>query len=207
MTTFWLRARWPRIGIHRSYNMSQHTLAVLVENSPGVLARVASLFSRRGYNIDSLTVGPTENPNISRMTIVLNLEGHALDQVNAQLFKLVNVIGIQEMKASGSLQRELLMVKVSAKKRGDILAIADKFQAVITDENENTLTLEATGDRTGIDGLLAALAPFGIKELVQSGIIALERGEITLADRTLSASGTAASESPTSPSATADYQN
>ncbi len=187
--------------------MSQHTLAVLVENSPGVLARVASLFSRRGYNIDSLTVGPTENPNISRMTIVLNLEGHALDQVNAQLFKLVNVIGIQEMKATESLQRELLMVKVSVKKRGDVLVIANKFKAIITDENEQTLTLEATGDRSGIDGLLAALAPFGIKELVQSGIIALERGNVTLADRTLSASGTASAESPTSPSATADYQN
>ena len=92
--------------------MAQHTLSVLVENSPGVLARVASLFSRRGYNIDSLAVGPTENPAISRMTIVLNLEGHALDQVSAQLFKLVNVIGIQEMTPEISRQRELLMVKV-----------------------------------------------------------------------------------------------
>ena len=93
--------------------MALHTLAVLVENSPGVLARVASLFSRRGYNIDSLAVGPTENPKVSRMTIVLNLEGHALDQVNAQLFKLVNVIGISEMKPTNSIQRELLLVKVA----------------------------------------------------------------------------------------------
>jgi len=92
--------------------MAQHTLSVLVENSPGVLARVASLFSRRGYNIDSLAVGPTESPEISRITIVLNLEGHALDQVSAQLFKLVNVIGIQEMEDKNSHQRELLMVKV-----------------------------------------------------------------------------------------------
>ena len=90
--------------------MAQHTLSVLVENSPGVLARVASLFSRRGYNIDSLAVGPTESPEISRITIVLNLEGHALDQVSAQLFKLVNVIGIQEMEDKNSHQRELLMV-------------------------------------------------------------------------------------------------
>jgi len=94
--------------------MAQHTLSVLVENSPGVLARVASLFSRRGYNIDSLAVGPTESPEISRITIVLNLEGHALDQVSAQLFKLVNVIGIQEMEDKNSHQRELLMVKVSS---------------------------------------------------------------------------------------------
>ena len=85
--------------------MAQHTLSVLVENSPGVLARVASLFSRRGYNIDSLAVGPTESPEISRITIVLNLEGHALDQVSAQLFKLVNVIGIQEMEDKNSHQR------------------------------------------------------------------------------------------------------
>ncbi|MFM8693020.1 MAG: acetolactate synthase small subunit, partial [Actinomycetota bacterium] len=94
--------------------MAQHTLSVLVENSPGVLARVASLFSRRGYNIDSLAVGPTESPEISRITIVLNLEGHALDQVSAQLFKLVNVIGIQEMEDKNSHQRELLMVKVNS---------------------------------------------------------------------------------------------
>ncbi len=95
--------------------MAIHTLAVLVENSPGVLARVASLFSRRGYNIDSLAVGPTENPKVSRMTIVLNLEGHALDQVSAQLFKLVNVIGISEMKDVDSLKREILLVKVANK--------------------------------------------------------------------------------------------
>jgi len=93
--------------------MAQHTLAVLVENSPGVLARVAGLFSRRGYNIDSLAVGPTEDPKVSRMTIVLNLEGHALVQVSAHLFKLVNVIGIQEMKDANTRQRELLFVKVA----------------------------------------------------------------------------------------------
>ena len=109
--------------------MALHTLAVLVENSPGVLARVASLFSRRGYNIDSLAVGPTENPKLSRMTIVLNLEGHALDQVSAQLFKLVNVIGISEMKTDESLQRELLLVKVPA--NPITKEIANKFNAVI----------------------------------------------------------------------------
>ena len=92
--------------------MSTHTLAVLVENSPGVLARVASLFSRRAYNIDSLAVGPTENPDISRMTIVLNLDGHVLDQVMAQLYKLVNVIAISEMTDNTTIKRELLLVKV-----------------------------------------------------------------------------------------------
>ena len=92
--------------------MTTHTLAVLVENSPGVLARVASLFSRRAYNIDSLAVGPTENPDISRMTIVLNLEGHVLDQVMAQVYKLVNVIAVSEMPTQSSVHRELLLVKV-----------------------------------------------------------------------------------------------
>ena len=183
--------------------MAIHTLAVLVENSPGVLARVASLFSRRGYNIDSLAVGPTENPTVSRMTIVLNLEGHALDQVSAQLFKLVNVIGISEMKDSDSLKREILLVKVAnipANKE-----IAKKHQAVIADESATTVSIEAVGSSAAIEALLNDLKPSGIRELVQSGLVALERGDHTLADRTLSTMGTA-NESDSN-SSTADYQN
>jgi acetolactate synthase, small subunit len=124
--------------------MAQHTLSVLVENSPGVLARVASLFSRRGYNIDSLAVGPTESPEISRITIVLNLEGHALDQVSAQLFKLVNVIGIQEMEDKNSHQRELLMVKVSSAgdNRSKIEAVLGKYRAAIVSQASSSLTIE-----------------------------------------------------------------
>ena len=182
--------------------MALHTLSVLVENSPGVLARVASLFSRRGYNIDSLAVGPTENPTISRMTIVLNLEGHALDQVSAQLFKLVNVIGISEMTEESSLQRELLLVKV--RKHGDIARTIEPFAAHISDESHDTVTIEAVGTKAQLESLLATLQKFGIKELVQSGLIALERGSVTLADRTLSTSGVAISDPE---SATADYQN
>ena len=183
--------------------MALHTLAVLVENSPGVLARVASLFSRRGYNIDSLAVGPTENPKVSRMTIVLNLEGHALDQVSAQLFKLVNVIGISEMKTSDSLQRELLLVKVPA--NPTTKAIAVKFDAMIADENNDSLSLEVVGDKVRIEELLAELKPHGIRKLVQSGLVALERGASTLADRTLTTMGTANESSPDNK--TADYQN
>ena len=109
--------------------MSKHTLAVLVENSPGVLARVASLFSRRAYNIDSLAVGPTENPEISRMTIVLNLDGHVLDQVMAQLYKLVNVIAISEMTDATTTKRELLLVKVeTGSKATQIGAIVEKYE-------------------------------------------------------------------------------
>jgi acetolactate synthase-1/3 small subunit len=183
--------------------MALHTLAVLVENSPGVLARVASLFSRRGYNIDSLAVGPTENSKVSRMTIVLNLEGHALDQVSAQLFKLVNVIGISEMKTSDSLQRELLLVKVPA--NPITKAVAAKFGAIIADENDDSLSLEVVGDKARIEELLTALKPHGIRELVQSGLVALERGASTLADRTLTTMGTANESSPDNK--TADYQN
>ena len=183
--------------------MALHTLAVLVENSPGVLARVASLFSRRGYNIDSLAVGPTENPKLSRMTIVLNLEGHALDQVSAQLFKLVNVIGISEMKTDESLQRELLLVKVPA--NPITKEIANKFNAVIADEQDGSISLEVVGDKASIEKLLAELKPHGIRELVQSGLVALERGANTLADRTLTTMGTANESNPDSK--TADYQN
>jgi acetolactate synthase-1/3 small subunit len=183
--------------------MAIHTLAVLVENSPGVLARVASLFSRRGYNIDSLAVGPTENPKVSRMTIVLNLEGHALDQVSAQLFKLVNVIGISEMKDSDSLKREILLVKVVNSEATK--EIVSKHKAVISDEAAGTICIEAVGQSSEIEALLKELRPHGIRELVQSGLVALERGDKTLADRTLSTMGTANESNPNS--STADYQN
>ncbi|MEY3736290.1 MAG: hypothetical protein RLZZ251_6 [Actinomycetota bacterium] len=186
--------------------MAQHTLSVLVENSPGVLARVAGLFARRGYNIDSLAVGPTENPTVSRMTIVLNLEGHALDQVSAQLFKLVNVIGIQEMTPADSHQRELLLVKVG-KKNGSAEKISDlaaRFQGRVVDETSTSMTLEVIGTSKDLESLLAALKEFGIRELAQSGLIAMEKGDATLAERTLSETGLASSESH---SQTADYQN
>jgi acetolactate synthase I/III small subunit len=170
--------------------MSKHTLAVLVENSPGVLARVASLFSRRAYNIDSLAVGPTENPEISRMTIVLNLDGHVLDQVMAQLYKLVNVIAISEMTDASTTKRELLLVKVeTGSKATQIAAIVAKFEAIIVNEDAGFMTVQATGEPAQIEGLLRELTPFGIKELVQSGLVALEKGSAALSDRTLSAQG------------------
>lgn len=186
--------------------MAQHTLSVLVENSPGVLARVASLFSRRGYNIDSLAVGPTENPAISRMTIVLNLEGHALDQVSAQLFKLVNVIGIQEMKPEDSRQRELLMVKVknSPQDRAAIAALVAQYKGEIVGETSASLTIETVGTSKDLAALLTELNKFGVKELVQSGLIAIEDGDVTLVERTLKETGLASSESH---SQTEDYQN
>lgn len=184
--------------------MSKHTLAVLVENSPGVLARVASLFSRRAYNIDSLAVGPTENPDISRMTIVINAEGHVLDQVMAQVYKLVNVIAVSEMPVASTVHRELLLVKVSSAKMSEILAVVERFDGKVVDEDAETITVESTGESAHIEGLLAALTPFGIKELVQSGLVSLERGGALLSDRTLSAQGISTLHEINTQ---ADYQN
>jgi acetolactate synthase-1/3 small subunit len=159
--------------------MSQtHTLSVLVENSPGVLARVASLFSRRGYNIDSLAVGPTENPDISRMTIVIDVAGHALEQVIAQLDKLINVISITQLDPMTSVQRELLLVKVSTtpENRSQVLETVQLFRAKVVDVAQDAVTIEATGNAEKIQALLRVLEPYGIKELVQSGLVAMERG-------------------------------
>jgi acetolactate synthase-1/3 small subunit len=184
--------------------MSKHTLAVLVENSPGVLARVASLFSRRAYNIDSLAVGPTENPDLSRMTIVINVEGHVLDQVMAQVYKLVNVIAVSEMPVDSTVYRELLLVKVATTEIAEVLAIVARFGAKVVDEDVHSLTIECTAEGVQIEALLKALTPFGIKELVQSGMVALERGTTALSDRTLSAQGISTLHEI---STQADYQN
>lgn len=184
--------------------MSKHTIAVLVENSPGVLARVASLFSRRAYNIDSLAVGPTENPDLSRMTIVINVEGHVLDQVMAQVYKLVNVIAVSEMPTDSTVHRELLLVKVGAAKMDEILAIVTRYDAKVVDEDEEALTIQCTAESVHIEALLKALTPYGIKELVQSGLVALERGTAALSDRTLSAQGISTLHEI---STQADYQN
>jgi acetolactate synthase-1/3 small subunit len=137
------------------------------------------------------------------MTIVLNLEGHALDQVSAQLFKLVNVIGISEMKDSDSLKREILLVKVA--NTPATKEIVNKHNAIIADESPSVISIEAVGQSSAIEALLAELKSHGIRELVQSGLVALERGEKTLADRTLSTMGTANESDPNS--STADYQN
>jgi len=183
--------------------MAQHTLSVLVENSPGVLARVASLFSRRGYNIDSLAVGPTEDPEVSRMTIVLNLEGHALDQVSAQLFKLVNVIGIQEVIEKNAHQRELLLVKVSGKS-SEIKPSLAGISAEVVDEREGVCIIQAVATAKELAEMVKRLEKFGIKELVQSGLIALELGAKTLAEQTAIETGLASSDSHEK---TQDYQN
>jgi acetolactate synthase-1/3 small subunit len=167
--------------------MSRHTISVLVENSPGVLARVASLFSRRGFNIESLAVGPTESNDVSRMTIVVNVEEHPLEQVTKQLNKLINVLKIVELEPSSSVQRELLLVKVAAdaRTRSQVLETVQLFRAKVVDVAHDSVVIEATGNSEKLDALLRVLEPFGIRELVQSGMVAMARGGRSLTDRPL----------------------
>jgi acetolactate synthase I/III small subunit len=165
--------------------MSRHTLSVLVENQPGVLARIAGLFSRRGFNIDSLAVGPTEHADVSRMTIVVNVEELPLEQVTKQLNKLVNVIKIVELDPAASVQRELLLVKVKAdlETRSHVLETVQLFRAKVVDVAPDAVTIEATGTADKLEALIRVLEPFGIKELVQSGMVAMGRGTRSITDR------------------------
>ena len=158
--------------------MTTHTMSVLVENKPGVLARVAGLFSRRGFNIHSLAVGPTENPDISRMTIVVAVDELPLEQVTKQLNKLVNVIKIVELDPAAAVQRELLLVKDRADTtvRSQVLETVALFRAKVVDVSPDALTIEATGTADKLDALLRMLDPYGIREIAQSGMVALGRG-------------------------------
>lgn len=167
--------------------MSRHTLSVLVEDKPGVLARVASLFSRRGFNIESLAVGPTEMPEVSRMTIVVSVDDLPLEQVTKQLNKLINVLKIVELESDASVQRELLLVKVKAEQadRSHVLELVQMFRAKVVDVAGDAMTIEATGSADKLQALLRVLEPFGIKELVQSGVVALGRGGKAISDRSL----------------------
>ena len=167
--------------------MSRHTLSVLVEDKPGVLARVASLFSRRGFNIESLAVGPTELPEVSRMTIVVNVEGLPLEQVTKQLNKLINVLKIVELDPEASVQREIMLVKVRSdlETRSHILETAQLFRAKVVDVSQEAVTIEATGKADKLQALLKVLEPFGIKELVKSGMVAVGRGPRSISDRAL----------------------
>ena len=167
--------------------MSVHTLSVLVENKPGVLARIASLFSRRGFNIDSLAVGPTEHPDISRMTVVVDVEDLPLEQVTKQLNKLVEVLKVVELEPQASVQRELMLVKVRAdlQTRSHVLETVQLFRAKVVDVSPDAVTIEATGNVDKLAALLRVLEPFGIREIVQSGMVAVARGPRSMADRAL----------------------
>jgi acetolactate synthase-1/3 small subunit len=156
----------------------KHTLAVLVENRAGVLSRVSGLFSRRGYNIDSLAVGVTEDPTISRMTIVVRGDDHVLEQVTKQLNKLIDVIRVTDIRADEAIERELSLIKVAAdaNTRSEIIQIVDIFRARIVDVATKSMTIEITGDDEKIRAMEKLLRPFGIKEMVRTGKIAMTRG-------------------------------
>ena len=156
----------------------RHTISILVENKFGVLARVAGLFSGRGYNIDSLNVGETEDPSISRMTIVARGDDRVLEQITKQLNRLIDVIKVSDLTSEKHVERELVLIKVSAqpKDRSEIIQLADIFRANIVDVSHETLMISITGDEDKIAAMINMLRPYGIKEIARSGKVAMSRG-------------------------------
>jgi len=157
----------------------RHTIAVLVKDHPGVLARVAGLFTRRGFNIESLAVGHTEENNISRMTIVVEGDERALEQITKQLNKLIDVIRVRDIFPLNSVERELALIKVntnSLANRSETIQMVDIFRAKIIDVNSQMMTIETTGTEDKVNALIELLKPFGLKEVVRTGKIALFRG-------------------------------
>ncbi len=156
----------------------QHTLSVLVENKPGVLTRVTSLFARRGFNIDSLAVGITEDPTLSRITIVVSAADTPIEQITKQIYKLIDVIKVQDLDPKESIDRELVLFKVNAapERRHEVIEVANVFRAKIVDVGRNSLTIEVTGTGDKIDAIEDLLRAYGIKEVARTGRIALSRG-------------------------------
>ena len=157
--------------------MTRHTLSVLVEDKPGVLARVAGLFSRRGFNIDTLAVGPTEDPDISRITLTLDGAVHPIDQVTKQLHKLVNVIKIRDMEPEGTIAREMALFRVSAavESRAEIMQFAEIFGAKIVDVSRKSLTIEVTGTQEKVDSFERMVRPHGLIEMARTGEVAISK--------------------------------
>lgn len=162
----------------------KHTISVLVENHFGVLAHVAGLFSARGFNIDSLAVGETEDPTVSRMTIMAHGDDRVVEQIMKQLNKLIDVIKVQDLTGEEKISRELILIKVSAaaSSRSDILQIVNTFRGKVVDVSAKSLTIEVTGSEEKIDAMLELMRPFGIKEVVRTGAIAIARGSELKAD-------------------------
>jgi len=167
--------------------MNRHTLSVLVENKPGVLARISGMFARRGFNIHSLAVGPTEHEDMSRMTIVVIVESKPLEQVVKQLNKLINVIKIVELDKDAAVERELMLIKVRAtpENRAQIIEVADIFRSKIVDVSPHSLTIEATGSPDKLRALTDLLHQYGVKEMVRTGLVAVARGDKSISERPL----------------------
>lgn len=160
----------------------KHVISVIVENKPGVLTRISGLFSRRGFNIESLSVGVTENPKHSRMTIVVEGDEDVLEQIQKQLYKLIDTLKVIDLPADASVGRELIMVKVNADKsvRSEVIQITDIYRGRIVDVGENVLTIELTGEEGKLNAFINMMSKFGIKELVRTGKVALHRGGKTV---------------------------
>ncbi|MEW1973541.1 acetolactate synthase small subunit [Microbacterium profundi] len=167
--------------------MSTHVLSLLVEDTPGLLTRVAGLFARRGFNIESLAVGVTEVPGVSRITVVVDVDQLPLEQVTKQLNKLINVIKIVELDFATSVQRHHVLVKVRTDNatRSNVIEIVNLFRASVVDYASDALVIEVTGDKGKVDAILRALEPFGVKELAQSGLLAMGRGGKSITERVL----------------------
>jgi acetolactate synthase-1/3 small subunit len=160
----------------------RHVISALVMNEPGVLAHVAGMFSARGFNIDSLVVGRTEDPSLSRMTIVVNADDRILEQVRKQLAKIVTVVRVRDYKDLPFVERDLALVKIStpAGKRGEIVDLVNLFRGQVVDVGPNTLMVQLGGEEEKIDAFVELVRPFGIKELARTGIIAMPRGSSTV---------------------------
>ncbi|HEY7854215.1 MAG TPA: acetolactate synthase small subunit [Aquiluna sp.] len=167
--------------------MTQHVLSLLVEDKPGILTRVAALFARRGFNIQSLAVGTTEVEGVSRMTVVISLDGQPLEQVTKQLNKLVNVLKIVELENDNAVARDHMLVKVrtDASTRSQVLEAVTLFRARVIDVVSDSVVIEVTGDSAKCQAFIKVLEPFGIKELVQSGAIAISRGSKSMSEKVL----------------------
>lgn len=165
--------------------MTSHVLSLLVEDKPGLLTRVAGLFARRGFNIESLAVGVTEIPGLSRITVVVDVDQLPLEQVTKQLNKLINVIKIVELEPSSSVQRHHMLVKVRADNatRSNVLEVVSLFRASIVDYAPDALVAEITGDKGKVEAFLRAIEPFGVRELAQSGLLAIGRGGKSITER------------------------
>jgi acetolactate synthase-1/3 small subunit len=160
----------------------RHTIAVLVKDHPGVLARVASLFTRRGFNIESLAVGHTEKTGISRMTIIVEGDERVLEQITKQLNKLIDVIRVKDIFPQNSVERELALIKVNTTSlliRSEVIQTVDIFRAKVVDVNSQIITIETTGTEDKVNALIELLRPFGLEEIVRTGKIALSRGSVT----------------------------
>ena len=159
--------------------MKSYVLSVLVKNHSGVLRRVSSLFARRGYNIESLTVGVTENPKLSRMTVVVSGDEYTVDQITKQVSKLVEILNVEILDPETSVFRELVLVKVRTTRetRAEILEISNIFRSRVVDVAEHSLVLEATGDANKLNALIRMLEPFTVLEIVRTGFAAMRRGE------------------------------